>query len=575
MKLLRRLLPFALALVVVSVAWVWWNRPSRVDMAAYVPADSLVYLEANNLPELASGLTKTDAWRALAGPAGIRSGIGQVGWLGRLTAWTSIGPAEAVVFARAQVAVAVMGFEAADSGDTLRIKPRLALVIESHSGAGRTRTAIERRVGDFANRAYDNPRVEERDVDNVHWISWTAATGDRRLFAALIDGVAIVGNDETAVKACLAVRRGERPSLAGNIEMEGMRRRVMNDDHLAFGFVSPQGAARIFEVAAAVYFGQVSGDPQAQSLAANILPEMARKVLGSVGWSTRLSEGAVEDQYFMSIKTDPAIRLRDVLASNPVSPLRLTPMMPTDTYSFTRYSTRDPVAAWRALNISISSQLDPLLAVMVSPLLKAALKPYGIDEPEDFLRSIGPEIYTVRLDEQGNSSVLITEVRDEKALRDFVAKRLSTATPKSERVGDFEILTGPDDSRGAASFAGGLLLMGSADNVRRCLVARRDGRSLESAQDFAAATKTATSLGPTQILTFTDDFTSALKFITFISNQRGMRGEPTNELQLLQALSQLPFSVSETKMTDEGVDKRTRSSFGQLGVLATQFASLK
>jgi hypothetical protein len=575
MKLLRRLLPFALAILVISVAWIWWNRPNRVDMAAYVPADSLVYLEANNLPELASGLTKTDAWHALASPAGIRSGVGQVGWLGRLTSWTSIGPAEAVVFARAQVAVAVMGFEAADGGDTLRIKPRLALVIESHTSAGRTRTAIERRVGDFANRAYDNPRVEEKDVDGVHWISWTAASGDRHLYAALIDSVAIVGNDETAVKACLAVRRGERPSLAGNIEMEDMRRRVMQGERLAFGFVSPQGAARIFEVAAAVYFGQVSGDPQAQSLAANILPEMARKVLGSVGWSTRLSEGAVEDQYFMSIKTDPAIRLRDVLALNSVSPIPVTGMLPADTYSFTRYSTREPVAAWRALNISISSQLDPLLAVMVSPLLKAALKPYGIDEPEDFLRAIGSEIYTIRLDEQGNSSVLVTQVRDEKALRDFVSKRLSTKTPKSERVGDFEMLTGPDDGRGAASFAGDLLLMGSADNIRRCLVARRDGRTLDSAPDFAMAMRTATSLGQAHVLTFTDDFTSALKFITFVSNQRGMRAQPTNDQELLHALSQLPFSVSETKMTEEGVDKRTRSSFGQLGVLATQFASLK
>ncbi len=573
MKLVRRLLPYVLAFLVLAGAWVWWNRPRMADMAAYVPADSLVYLEANNLPDIASGLTQTDAWQALADPAGIKSGIGQVGWLSRIASWTGIGPADAVVFSRAQLAATVMGLEAADGGDTLRIKPRMALVIETHTGASRTRSAIEKRVGDFANRAYDNPRTEEKDADGVHWITWSATTSDRRIIAAMTESLAVLGNDEAAVRACLAVRRGERPSLVGNIEMEEMRRRLSDNNRLAFGFISPQGAAKIFEVLAAIYVGQVSQDQQTQSLAANILPQMANKILGSVGWSTRIAGGAVEDRYFMSVKNDATKRLRDTLSAAPVLTLRAGEMLPGDTYSLTRYTTRDPLSAWRGLNFSISSQLDPILSVMVAPLLKAALKPYGIEEPESFMQAIGPEINTARLNDRGEGTVIIVEALDEKTLRDFVFKRLGTSKPQTERIGDMELLSSTDESRGAASFVSGHLLLGPKDNLRRCLTARQEGRTLGAAQDFRQALQRANAIGPTQVITLTDDFAASLNFISFISNQRGVRARAANEQELSQALGQLPFAVTETQMIEGGIERTTRSSFGQLGVLATQFAT--
>src|SRR5215210_7563337 len=111
---LRTLLLVAAALVLLVAAWLWWNRPQPVDMAAYAPADALAYLEANSLPDILNGLTSTDAWQALAPPAGLRTDFTQLGWLSRAAAWTGIGPAETVVLARAQVAVVVMGLEAAE-----------------------------------------------------------------------------------------------------------------------------------------------------------------------------------------------------------------------------------------------------------------------------------------------------------------------------------------------------------------------------------------------------------------------------------------------------------------------------
>ena len=47
MRRSRWILLFAVLSLAVIGAWLWWVRPRNVDMAAYAPADSLLYLEAN------------------------------------------------------------------------------------------------------------------------------------------------------------------------------------------------------------------------------------------------------------------------------------------------------------------------------------------------------------------------------------------------------------------------------------------------------------------------------------------------------------------------------------------------
>ncbi|MBD0325279.1 MAG: hypothetical protein ICV68_02550, partial [Pyrinomonadaceae bacterium] len=396
------LIAFGILIIILAV-WLWWNRPQKVDMAGYVPADSLIYLEANNLPLIASEMTQTDAWKALAQPAGIKASLGSYGWLSRFVAWTGIGPADAVVLSRAQIAVTVMGFESADAGETLKIKPRYALVVETHTGASRVQTAIDKRVGDFARRAYGSPVVERKEVGGIELKTWRAAEGERRIVTAVLESVAVIGTDEQMVLACLAVRRGERPSLAGSQQLEMMRQRLDGTSGLAFGYISPAGAAKLLEVAATVYAGQLLSDPRAQGLAASTLPSLAAKILGSAGWSARLKNGMVEDRYFVALQNGVAANLREPLATSTMLAPSVGQLLPAETYSVSHYNYRDPAAAWRGLNLALSTQLDTLGAVFVSRLLESALKPYGIEEPNAFLRSIGPNIITARLDEPGSN----------------------------------------------------------------------------------------------------------------------------------------------------------------------------
>ncbi len=573
MRFFRRALVFFVIAIVLLAGWSWWNRPKKVDMTAYVPADSLLYLEANSFSAILSGLTSTDSWRDLAVPAGIGTRLGYVSWYNRLAAWIGIGSADTIVFSRMQIAAVVLSVAAADGGETLNLRPRIGLVIETHTSASRTRAAIEKHVGNFARRAYGEPRIEQRDVEDTHWIVWSSTSSQRRIIAAIRGSVAIIGNDEAAVQTCLAVGRGERPSLAGNHDLEEARRHVAATESLTFGFLSPQGSGKFFEVAAAIYAGQISDDPKSQGLAADVIPQIARKVVGSIGWSAKVVNGAIEDRYFVALPNDGSARLREALTYMPVTSLAAASLLPSQTYSMTRYSANEPLTAWRALSFSISSQLDPVLAVMVAPILNASLVPYGIDEPDVFLSAIGPEVCTARIRNAPNESVVVAAIRDEPGLRSFVSKRLGTLTPQTERLGDADILFSLEAKRGAFSFVNGYFLMGSKENVRACLDARRSQQTLSLRSNFQRSLASASLFDQPHTITFTEDVAPAQAFISFMANQKSPTGLPIDAKAVEEKLSQRPYAIVEMTFVEGGIERRTRSSFGLMGVLATQFAT--
>jgi hypothetical protein len=573
----RRIALSIIALVALSAAWVWWNRPEAVDMSAYVPTESLIYIEANSLPEIVSGITSTDAWQSLAPPAGLSPNIGRLGWLSRLSAWSGIGSAETVVFSRAQVAVAVLGFDVTEESSTVRdIKPRIALVAETHTGARRVEAAVTKLIGNYARRKYGEPVVRRQDGDAATFLTWTTPDGKRKIVAAISESVAIIGNDEESVRACLAVRRGERASLADDAQLAEMRLRMNANGSLAFGYVSPAGARKLLETAAMTYFGQVASDPSAQSAAAILIPQLAGRILGGAAWSSRIAEGAVVDSYYFNLQNELAARLQTSLATSGERKLRAADLLPADTNQLTIYNYRDPEAAWRGLNAAISSQLEitiaPFVGRFLDELLVESLKPFGIDAPHDFLRAAGTEVATVRLDGEGESLILLTSIRDREALQTLIRKRLG-AGAKSERVGEAEMLVAADEERGAASFVGDYLITGGAADVRRCLQERAASRTLGASGAFQQATRSALVNDASNVVTYTNDYEPARRFISFISRQNGARQAPPNAAALQRSLSALPYAFSETRLVEGGFEKTTRTSFGQFGALVVQLAA--
>jgi hypothetical protein len=569
----RRALVAILLLALVIFAWLWFTRPQRVDMAAYVPADSIVYIEADSLPEIFSAVTSTDAWRELAPAAGVELKQGWGGWLPRLVSFTGLGPADAVIISRSQVAVTVLGFQAAEESDTtLKFSPRAALVAETHTSEWRVKEAIEKLVGDFARRSFGAQAVERREVDGAAFYVWTEPTGARRkVVAAVYESVAVVGNDESAVQACLDVRRGARPSLAGDEQLKEMRARLGAEGALAFGYAPRGSAAKAVEVFAPAFVGGMSGESHVQSLLATMLPQLINQTLGSAGWSSRIAQGSVEDQYFLTLPGDMAARLQVPLApADDADEVGAAAVLPPDTYSLTQYHFRSHEAAWRGLGAVLSAQVDVSRATIITLALEALLKPYGVEEPREFLRACDKEVATAKLDPSSEGKVLVASVRDREALRKQALAHLGRGA-RAERMGDAELLISSDPERGAAGFAGDYLLMGSEEDVRRCLNARLENRTLQNAAALKAAPHNFFDR-PAFALTLTDDRDAARSVLSYFARGVGARAANSGQGVLEEMLARRGYSVSETRLADGGFEKKTRSAFGLFGETVTRFA---
>ena len=131
MKFLRPLLALALLLIIIVAILLWWSTPSRVDMANYAPADSLVYVEFNNLEDVANAIQHSEAWQSASTVT--KSNPPTPNRLMRAAARAGLGPLPAVFFARAQVALVVVGLNTTEETDTLKVRPEVAIIAETHT----------------------------------------------------------------------------------------------------------------------------------------------------------------------------------------------------------------------------------------------------------------------------------------------------------------------------------------------------------------------------------------------------------------------------------------------------------
>lgn len=560
---LRRALVAVLLLALLVFAWLWFTRPRRVDMAGYAPADSIVYFEAESLPEVFDAFTSTDAWRELAPAAGVEARRDWKGWLPGFVSFTGLGSSDTVVLARAQVAVSVLGFQAAEESDTtLKFSPRAALVAETHTSEWRVRAAVEKLVGDFARRTLGAPPVERKEVDGVPFYLWAESAGARRKIVAAVAGsVAVVGNDEAAVRACLDVRRGARPSLAADEGLKEMRARLGGDGALAFGYAPRGSVAKAVEVFAPAFVGGISQEPHIQSVLATLLPQLFNQTLGGVGWSARAEGGSIEDLYFVGLAGGMSERLRGPLAPAEHRRGGAASVLPADTYQVTFYDFRDAEEAFRGTGAALSSQVDVSSAILIQRGLKEFLSPYGIESPREFLRACDTQLATARLTPSSEGKVLVASVRDRAALREQALAHLGRGA-RTERAGEVEIIVSDDPERGAAALAGGHLLMGTEEDVRLCVRALSEGRTLRGGVAPEPAPPDFSS-GDAFARTLTDDREAARSLLSRLTR----RGDAT---RLEEALARRGYSVSETRLAEGGFEKRTRSAFGMFGEIYTR-----
>ena len=165
--------------------WLWWVGPRAVDMAAYAPADSLVFLESNNPSEVTAALANTDAWKLVDDLSGDHWRTEGNNWSTKFVRWTGIGPTNSVILTRAQLAVVVTHLEVSQDDDSLTVKPEGALLVETHTAASRIKAPVEQAIKKFAEAAYGHPTLRRTKVDGPEFIEWIAPGGSRQVVATI------------------------------------------------------------------------------------------------------------------------------------------------------------------------------------------------------------------------------------------------------------------------------------------------------------------------------------------------------------------------------------------------------
>lgn len=549
----------ALLLVAFVVVWLFWNRTVRTDMASYAPADSLGFVETNDLTELAQGIEETQAWKALAGPVGARPSLLPSRWFIRLARWTGIGSAEAIILARSQVAVVFTGAEASEAGPTLTIKPLATLIIETHTTQRRMRPAIERQIEDLARRVYGQPMLSRKLIDGVDLGEWSSPDGGRRIVAAFADTVAVIGNDEQSVLHCLEARHGKRAALSGEKQLDDLRKKVDAPNASVFGYISKTGVKSLLQ-AFALYRAGSSTDAVTIS---KIFSETVGNLVDGLGWSSRFVDAMVEERCSIALSQGVADKLRGSFVPEDKLPLSDLPFVPPDAHSVSLYHFRDVEGAWRDLNSVVAAHADLIGAIAARPMLRSLLKPYGIDDVETFVHSVGTRIQTIRLEET-SPAVLVTETFDRQSLRKVAQQRVGTK-PRLENVGEFELMISNTDNW-AVSFADNHFLIGAADAVRRCLQARTQSQSLTSTDAFRKSQRLIDVSLPITAITFMNDQHAAISFVEIFSEHE--RSAFSSNAPAIDAASKaLPYAVSVVILKDTGLDWTSRSAFGLVGSL--------
>jgi len=318
-------------------AWLWWIRPKQVDMAAYVPANSLVYLEANHPTEVVEAISGTSAWKDLANMLGDQRSTSGSHWLQGFIAWTGIGPVKSVILARSQVAVVVTELRTAEDGETLNIKPEGALLIETHTTEYRVKPVFEEGLKTLAIKTYGKPTFRRVSLDGIDYSEWQAPDGSRQIVGTVVGSVIVIGTSEHEVQECIAVIQGRRPSLKDDVELQAMRLRLEKAPRLAFGYVPAANSAKLLAVGLPILFGRAPGDSEFQRLITN----GATKIFGSVGWASRSYLTGIEDQYAVDLQPGVLTRLKPTFAPTSIKS-RMQSIVPGDVYSVTSYKFTNP-----------------------------------------------------------------------------------------------------------------------------------------------------------------------------------------------------------------------------------------
>ncbi|HWQ36168.1 MAG TPA: hypothetical protein VNQ79_25245 [Blastocatellia bacterium] len=558
-------------LLLVAGGWMYSQRVERVPMEIYVPESALGYIELNDLPQLLDHFTSTTAWQKLAPAYGLPDRLNYLGKAGALTRWTGLGPGESVVLSRAQIAVAVTGIEVRGE----EVRPRWAVLAETHTSEGRLRSVIEERLPQLAARVYGKPVGEATEYMGVPITVWRAPEGERRLLSAQMGSLWIVANHPDSLRSCIETRLGRSPSMANsNFFLKTARPLVDGkggDDNL-FAFVSGQGVVRLMQFATSLVVGRVASATPFAGALEGLLADISSRTVDGAAYSASFEDGVIVNRYALLCKPALVDKLKASVVTtdngSQKDELRVLQLTPPAIKDVTIISVENPVRALDGLELAISSQLGTGQSFILHRIFLGAREAlFGLKPNENPAPAFGSEIASISFSDNISDRVLLIAARDRGLLQGFAEKFLSTsgATIARQKYRDVELMVSSSARRGVGAFIGDFLALGGLPQVRHLIDAHRQGQSLVKTEPFASASRPDQ---PAAILSFSSVREETAEMMEALSRRfTGKAGG--NDTAMITALESLPLAASATSINDYGLYIESHAPLGNFPLIVS------
>jgi hypothetical protein len=545
-----RWLPLLLVLLLITGgSWLYFHRARPVQLATLVPESSICYIEVNDWAQLVTDLARSDAWRKLSPAYGLPSDLKLLAPAARFIAMSGLGSNEQNLLSRAQMALVVGALEVRGS----EVKPRLALIAETHGSARALSQIIAQRLPKLAESLFGQASREESVYSGVQVIGYRGGRAEQQIFCAQIGSELILANHTEPLYACIDTRQGRMTSLAGNESLQRARS-LVRGGRGAFMFVSSSGVGRLLQFTAhLISRGALDSTSMASTLEAMISDTSAHAFDG-VAYSLDFEAGKAIDRYMVMVKPDLAGRLQkgikpvDTGTQGPEA-LRL---VPSDAQEVTCVNVAEPAASLQNIEAAFSAEIGVGPSILLHALLKNARESvFGVKS-----LSTPDGITGVSFEHEGGHRLWLVQIRD-RARAAQLSEELLGQRDTSIRREDYrgvEVSISSDSRRGASAVIGDFVALGPRELLTRLIDSAQRGDSLTSSPQFQSASRPDPAGA---VLTFSSVNEESAGMMETIARWSKTSARP-------QGVVQLPLAASTTSFDGDGIRIESRSAFGNL-----------